>query len=84
MNEQPKDGLQIITCLRCGGAMFQCAIENIGGTRLGLIPIRLTLIPADKGSVLDRRKSYLVSLVCENCGYTELHATNIDGLKPKQ
>ncbi len=78
--EQPKDEPKVITCLRCGGAMFQARIKGDNSIRY-MTSYQFALEPLDKG-VFDGRESYVIPLVCGNCGYTELRATDIKALKP--
>ncbi len=60
--------------------MFRCRIKANKSYRFFLYD-QFSLEPLDKG-MLDGRTSPVVPLVCENCGYTELRATNVKALMP--
>ncbi len=76
MSEQPKEENKAMACLRCGGEMFQCRVNDAGGQSFLLQPLDL--------GIFDQRHSYVGAFVCRNCHYTELSADDIEPLLPKQ
>ena len=77
MNEQPKEENKAMACLRCGGAMLECQPHISSG-----YASTWELWPLDK-HLFDTRSSAIRAFVCENCGYTEIQATNVAALLPK-
>ncbi len=79
MSDQSKNELQVITCLRCGGTMFQARIKADSSIR-NLTFYQFALEPLDKG-MLDERQSYVVPMVCRNCGFVEFFVQNPEELE---
>ncbi len=78
MNEQLKDDNKAMTCLRCGGEMFQARIK--ADSTAYMTYYQFALEPLDKG-VKDGRQSYVMPMVCRTCGSIELFAQNPQGLE---
>jgi predicted nucleic-acid-binding Zn-ribbon protein len=75
MREQPEDDGKGLACLRCGGEMFQCQVNNGGVQSFFLQPLDL--------GILDQRRAYVGAFVCKNCHYTELSAGDIEQILPR-
>ncbi len=70
MQEQPKDEQKATPCPKCGGNMLV----------RGAIGAYFTRYPEDH-PFGDRHSSSQVALVCDNCGYAEIYATNPEKLR---
>ncbi len=73
MQEQPKDepNAQAQTCPKCGGNMLRRSISSTGGVYF----MRYL------STVFTTHISASVALVCDNCGYAEIYATNPEKLR---
>ncbi len=71
MQEQPKDEPKAQACPKCGGNMLRRSISSTGG-------VYFTGYPSKEFST---HASAAIALVCDNCGYAEIYATNPQNLR---